>query len=213
MAQFNDIAKQERRLAQAQRQLDKINKQQEKVRKLIEQELTKIAAMRRAHRDTNAAAPVVTPDASTSPAGFESQFDQFGNVLSGERLTTEIVGVPGLLEVPDPMEITGTYRFWDRDIHYQTISQDPNVTVYVSGRYTQTARGHFNIESSKEYEYILPTSAYAASPVSVGDILIVPVNRRAINGGKGNKAGHLRFEITDIYTKNKYHQEHELTNK
>ncbi len=199
----SNISQQERRLEQAQRLLERARKQEKQARKLVGQEMQKLKALRKGQEGILSATPTVTPDTSAAPAGFESQFDQFGNTLSGERLSTE--------PADSPFKNVDSYRFWDRDTHFTTISQDPGVTVYVSGIYVASEHGNHTIASKKEYEYILPPSEFEASPVSVGDTLTVPVNRRVINGGREHKAGHLTLEVTDIYTKLKFHPYHERT--
>jgi hypothetical protein len=149
---------------------------------------------------------------STAPPKFQSQFEKFSTTGSNERLkssggSTTAPSRSGSDEKFKPVQNDDpSYSTGDRDQHWQSLIESPGVPMYISGRYIESDHGRHKIESKKEYEYELSARAL---PVSVGDVLRVPVHPTGHKGGKDYKTVYLKMQVTDIYTKKKFHEYHD----
>jgi hypothetical protein len=194
----NDKSQQQRRLEQAERMLKRIQDQEEKARKLVELERQRLDAFIAAQDAAlQGPADVIPGLSSASPAGFNSQYDQFGNTLSSKRLSAEPADIlrSDLLQTPRPMANKESYSFGDQDTHFETLGSYPGVPVYASGYY-------FSSGDVKRYEYKVEPSAY---PISIGDQVMAPVHLKGYHQSGNPRHTHdRRFIVTDIYTRERF---------
>lgn len=202
MARPKNIALQEQVLAEAQKKLERIDKMRAEMAKQVELEMKRLNEMREIQEDFTQNAGTTPSLSGAAPATFESQFDKFKTTKSNERLTTignEGIDFTGKLRTPK--EDTPFYRTSDRDEHWQRLDSNPGKTVYISGYYYSSG------QNTKQYEYILGSSQL---PISVGDMIRVPVHNAGHNDGKFLSGHDRRFIVTDIYSKEKFKPYHDV---
>lgn len=208
MAEPRAVTRQEQILAEAQKRLDRIEKMREQMLQQVELEMQRLDEMRTVQEDFTQGSGTEPPLSDASPATFQSQFDQFSTTKSNERLKP--VGNEGVIDftgkLDPPKDDTPFYSTGDRDQHWTHLVENPGKPVYVSGRYVSSEHGTHAITASKEYEYELSVRAL---PVSVGDTLRVPVHPTGHSDGRAFSTGHLKLQVTDIYTKAKFHPYHD----
>ncbi len=209
MADARQISRQEQLLADAQKQVERAKRLMEEAVKRAEREAQILADMQKAQADFTVPQGTTPQLSQSSPASFQSQYDQFSSTKSNERLRPatgspsafEYIGKPSTPKLGDPQ-----YSHGDRDQHWSNLMDMPDKPVYASGRYISSGHGTYAIDSPKEYEYLVSA---AALPLSVGDTVRVPVNpTRPERGKRGLTTAYLQMQITDIYTKERFHPYH-----
>lgn len=216
---------QARKVAQAQQDLDRIERMYEEMKKRVEEETRKLNELIQENQRIadQLAQPIQTtpPTSARGAFQFRTQYDQFDNTPSNERLTKVDVGTPissiqaprtrdrrpneidydGHLRTPESDKTQ--YSFADQDIHLEEVDPASNFSqgYYVSGYYNKSGAG------SKEYEYrLLP----GAGNVQVGQTVRAVVHPVGYHTGAYHAGGNRRveheidFTITDIHTERQF---------
>ncbi len=201
-----NISLQERALARAQKELERAERIREQMAKQVELEMKRLEQLREGTADFTRPAGTHPSLTSAAPAQFQSQYDQYNDVLSKDRLYPLSNGMRDAFDFADKLKVpdtTGqTYHQADRDMHWTTLETDPGTNVYASVYYL-SAKGE-----RKEYEYEVEATAL---PLKVGDLVQAPVHHQGHPGQRpGILAGHdMRAVVTDIYSKEKFHPYHD----
>lgn len=205
LARPKNVTLQEQVVAEAQKKLARIEKMHEEMKKQVEIEMQRLNEMREQQEQLaqNMNAGTIPSLGNASPMSFQSQFDQFSETKSNERLkpigNNSVIDFTG--KIPMPENDQPFYRTSDRDEHWSTLNTNPGKTVYVSGYYYSSG------PSTKRYEYILGSTQL---PISVGDMVQAPVHSSGHGKGEFLQGHDRRFIVTDIYTKEKFHPYHDV---
>ncbi len=147
------------------------------------------------------------PLSQSSPATFESQYDQF-NLNSNQRLSP--MSKPpkkGIGEQLVPNMNLPTFNMGDDRLHWQQVDTRSPEKTYASGIYVRTMNGRpITSRSGKRYEYELTEGAL---PLSVGEEIVAPVHIGGHGAGMLGKRNQLIFRVEEIYEGRKYFGEHD----
>lgn len=207
------IARQEQRVDEARRRAERAERTHALMVEQVEREVKILDEMLKLQEDFTSSMQNMgtTPNLgnATSPS-FKSQFDQFSTNQNNQRLTTgndKGIDFTGKLITPIETAIQPQYSTRDGSDHWTTLDENPGKKVFVSGRYVSTQHGTHRLASPKEYEYELSTRAL---PVTVGDVLQVPVHPTGHGDGKEFSTSYLNMQVTDIYSTPKFHAYHDI---
>ena len=202
-----NVALQERRLAELQKQLDRIEKMRADMAKQVELEMQRLNEMREIPDNFTNNTETLPSLNQSSGAGIRPQYDQFRDMDSNARLKPIEDGGA----VAKAIETAGTllkqetdtpvYRTSDRDMHWDEVTTDPGVPLFVSGYYYSSG------EDTKRYEYMIGSTML---PLKVGDMVSAPVHSKGHGDGAFLKGHDRRFIVTDIYTQQKFHEYHDV---
>lgn len=198
-------------LADAQKQLERIEKIRAQMIAQIEKDMEFLEKLRETPEDFTRS-PELTPNIGAStPESFQSQYDQFGGTRSNERLSTignEGIDIAGIAKKLTGLgsNNSGQYNHSAKAKYWTELIESPGVPVYASGVYVSTVHGN-PVNSIQEYEYSVSASVL---PLSVGDIVRVPVHPSGHEGFKTFSTGYLNYMITALYDTPRFHQYHDV---
>lgn len=212
MANVKQIARQEIILAEAQKRLERIEKMREQMIAQVEKEMEFLEKLRETPEDFTKSVDVTPNTGASTPESFQSQYDQFGGTRSNERLSTignEGIDIAGIAKKLTGLggNNSGQYNHSAKAKYWTELIEDPGVPIYASGVYVSSEHGNHSINSIQEYEYKVSTRAL---PLSVGDVVRVPVHPTGHGDGKAFSTGHLQYMVTALYDTPRFHQYHDL---
>ena len=209
-ANQRNISRQEQILDEAQKRLERLERARELMIQQVEREAQILADMQKEQEDFTSGLKNIgtTPPLSASaPATFKSQFEQFNATPNVDRL--KVIGNEGISFTTGKLEVDkgdeSQYRHSDRSEHWTELHENPGKPIYASGEFIETEHGSYKIDSNKEYEYEVSARAL---PISVGDVVRVPVHPTGHSGGAFTTT-YLQMRVNSIYSEPKFFAYHD----
>jgi len=210
LADQRRISRQEQILDEAQKRLERLERARELMIQQVEREAQILADMQKDQEDFTRGSQNLgtTPSLSASaPATFKSQFEQFNTTPNVDRL--KVIGNEGVSFTIGKLEVNkgteSTYHHSDRSEHWTNLTENPGKPIYASGEFISTEHGSYQIDSTKEYEYEVSARAL---PISVGDVVRVPVHPTG-HGGGAFTTSYLQMRINSLYSEPKFFAYHD----
>lgn len=232
-----DIAAQERAVRAAQEKLNRIERMRDAMARQVAEEQKRLDEMRRqATNFTYSRADELPRPNGGAPDDFNSQYDQYGDTPSNQRLGQSGGASPGAdpnINVPERLRPIGDNGA-ETDIRLPQLPEDarplplgtPSPTQNDSFPSNADRSKHWdtmNVDpggpiyvsgyyyssgaGSKEYEYRVGLSLM---PFKVGDMVDAVVHPGGHSGSYFNPGWDRRFIITDIYNAPKYGGDHDV---